>query len=505
MGKQERSNRHFQTEGDPKISRRSTYNCEVPLDVAVKLTTRCDSLFGPGDGHLDMSSDLLREFGSTEESPRRGVISQSPTNNASADEDDFGDFEEPENEENVTQTYRNSFPPLNAVNHLVDLEKGGTQPFSADQGHLQSSIHSSGTEVQDDPSDDDDWGDFTQQSVIFDADVEAVRQREEANRTLVDQRGHKEPTNILLHPATSTKAFTSTSPIPVITGANGEQGSQDLTNPRHQFSKDNSKRRVEAKNLEQSTIDDGPWVGFEAAEAAKHGLKLINALPSRTFNAAEASNLGPPPSNIPPPSILLPLITTIIGSLATNLKQFTPHQPLDQPSTLSQLRAILSTIRAAGRILAGRKLRWKRDNLLSQSMKIGPANSGKAGGMKLAGVDKAESRREDQEAAEALQVWKQQAGPFRSTIAALNGQLPESERFKIPEIADNMPIRQGKSSEGMVTAPKCCFLCGIKRDERVAKVDVDIEDSFGEWWVEHWGHDDCVAFWENHKNFLRQR
>ena len=199
------------------------------------------------------------------------------------------------------------------------------------------------------------------------------------------------------------------------------------------------------------------------------------------------------------------MIGTILGSLATNIKQITSYQLLDQPSTISQLRALLSTIGAAARVLAGRKLRWKRDNLLSQSMKIGPARSGKTGGMKLAGVDKAESRREDQEAAEVLQVWKQQAGPLRSTIAALNGQIPENERLKIPEIADSMLIQQGKPSEGMVTAPKCCFLCGIKRDERVAKVDFDVEDSFGEWWVEHWGHVDCVAFWENHKDFLRRR
>lgn len=125
--------------------------------------------------------------------------------------------------------------------------------------------------------------------------------------------------------------------------------------------------------------------------------------------------------------------------------------------------------------------------------------------MKLVGVDKAESWREDQEVAETLQVWKQQVGPLRSTVAALNGQMSASERFKIPEIAEHMSIRQGKPSEGVATAPKCCFLCGIRRDERVAKVDVDVEDSFGEFWVEHWGHIDCVEFWKNHKDFLQQR
>lgn len=153
--------------------------------------------------------------------------------------------------------------------------------------------------------------------------------------------------------------------------------------------------------------------------------------------------------------------------------------------------------------MAGRKLRWKRDNILSQSMKIGTA-SGKTSGMKLAGVDKAETRREDQEAAEALRAWKQQVGPLRSTISMISTHLPGSG-FSLPDIAEAMPIRVVKPSEGAVTAPKCCFLCGIKRDERVAKVDVDVEDSFGEWWREYWGHIDCVAFWENHKTSLRQR
>ncbi|KAL9134011.1 MAG: hypothetical protein Q9175_004807 [Cornicularia normoerica] len=455
-----------------------------------------------------MSSDLLKEFGSPEVNPWRGVASQSPATKASAAEDDFGDFEDPENGMNALYSHERISPRSNAVRYPVDSDWSGTQPQSMDRGYLQSYVHSSTSEVQDAPSNEDDWGDFSQQSVIFDADIEATWQKKEADGTFVDQHRPKEPTDILLHPTTNTKAFTPAPPVPAQTEANDSQGSLKLAKCRHHFLKDDFKRRVEAtksKDLEQPTIDGDPWVDFEAAEAARPMQKPPNTPPSHTLEVAEASIFGPPPSNIPPPSILLPVIATVLVSLATNLKTVTSHQSLDQPSTLSQLHPLLSTIRAAARILAGRKLRWKRDNILSQSMKIGPAHSGKRGGMKLAGVDKAESRREDQEAAEALQIWKQQAGPLRSTIATLNGQLPETERFKIPEIADSMPIRQGRPSEGMVTAPRCCFLCGIKRDERIAKVDVDVEDSFGEWWVEHWGHFDCVAFWENHKDLLRQR
>lgn len=453
-----------------------------------------------------MSSDLLKEFGSPEVKPSHGIASQDTANKASADEDDFGDFEGPENEDNVTLRPTPS-PHSNAVDNSVGSEWSGMQQTSADEGYSQSYSHPSTTEVQDAPSDNDDWGNSSQHSIIFDADVEAIRKKKEVDRTVVDQRRPNVSTNILLHPTAITKAPTPASSIPATTGANGSQASQEIRKARYE-SKDNSERNFEATkgtSLEQPTIDDEPWVDFEAEEAATPRSRLSNIPSSRTFKASKASNLGPPPSNIPPPSILLPVIATVLGSLATELKTLTSNQPLDKPSTLSQLRALLSTIRAAARILAGRKLRWKRDKLLSQSMKIGPAHSGKAGGMKLAGVDKAESRREDQEAAEALQVWKQQAGPLRSMTASLNGVLPETERFKISEIADNMPIRQGKPSEGMVTAPKCCFLCGIKRDERVMKVDIDVEDSFGEWWVEHWGHVDCVAFWEKHKDLLRQR
>ena len=453
-----------------------------------------------------MSSDLLKEFGSPDVDPWHGVASQNTANKASVDEDDFGDFEGPETEDNVTLRPSPS-PHSNAVEKSLGSEWSGMQATSADEGYSQSYNHSSTTEVQDTQSDDDDWGNFSQPSVMFDADVEAIRKKKEVDRTIVDQRRPKVSTNILLHPTTTAKGPTPASSIPATSRANGSKASQEIRKARYE-STDTSKRSFEATtatDLEQPTIADEPWVDFDAAEAAKPRSKLPNAPSSLAFKTSETSNLGPPPSNIPPPSILLPVIATVLGSLATELKTATSNQPLDKPSTVSQLRPLLSTIRAAARILAGRKLRWKRDKHLSQSMKIGPAHSGKAGGMKLAGVDKAESRREDQEAAEALQVWKQQAGPIRSIISTLNSALPETERFKISEIADNMPIRQGKPSEGMVTAPKCCFLCGIRRDERVAKVDFDVEDSFGEWWVEHWGHVDCVAFWEKYKDLLRQR
>ena len=451
-----------------------------------------------------MSSDLLKEFGNPEVSPWHGIASQSPAKEAIADEDDFGDFEDPENEENVSHFTGNPAPPSHNTKHPVALDWARAQPSS--RTHDYSQVHPPTTKFQDAPSPDDRWGDISKESVMFDADIEIMRKKKEVERTLMDQE--REAGDILSHPTNIRKHSTPAPSVSISTGVNSSKRLQEHSRARHESSRDESRGRIEAttaSNHEQPTIDDEPWVDFDATQAAQPGPNPSNTLPARPFMPTEVSNLGPPPSNIPPPSILLPIIANVLGSLPARLKTVTSAQRSDQPSTPSEIRALLSTIRAAARILAGRKLRWKRDTLLSQSMKIGPAHSGKAGGMKLVGVDKAESRREDQEAAETLQVWKQQVGPLRSTVATLNGQMAANERFKIPEIADNMPIRQGKPSEGVVTAPKCCFLCGIRRDERVAKVDVDVEDSFGEFWAEHWGHIDCVDFWKNHKDFLQQR
>ena len=453
-----------------------------------------------------MSSDLLKEFGSPGVSSWHGIASQSPAKEAIVDEDDFGDFEDPENEEIVSHFTGNPAPRSHNTKHPVASDLTRVQPSS--RTHEYSQVHPPTTKFQDAPSRDDRWGDISKESVMFDADIETMREKKEAKRTLMDQENLQEAGDVLLHPTSIPKHCTPASLIPIITGVNSRKRLQEHSRAGHESSRDDSRGRIgaiTASNYEQPTIDDEPWVDFDAAQAAQPGPNPSNTLTARPFLPTDVSNLGPPPSNVPPPSILFPIIANVLGSLPARLKTVTSAQGLDQPSISSEVRALLSTIRAAARILAGRKLRWKRDVLLSQSMKIGPAHSGKAGGMKLVGVDKAESRREDQEAAETLQVWKQQVGPLRSTVATFNRQMSANERFKIPEIADNMPIRQGKPSEGVVSAPKCCFLCGIRRDERVAKVDIDVEDSFGEFWAEHWGHIDCVELWKNHKDLLQHR
>ena len=66
-------------------------------------------------------------------------------------------------------------------------------------------------------------------------------------------------------------------------------------------------------------------------------------------------------------------------------------------------------------------------------------------------------------------------------------------------------MRVAKESEGGIVAVKQCVVCALKRNERASKVDGEVQDVFGEYWVEHWGHKTCVAFWKGHELELRSR
>lgn len=217
-----------------------------------------------------------------------------------------------------------------------------------------------------------------------------------------------------------------------------------------------------------------------------------------------------PPTNIPPPSVLLALFPPLFDLPQSTLFKAVANQPFSlknrifsDPATVEFLRAYLLIAVVAARLIAGRKLRWKRDTLLSQAMKIGPAAAGGKGGMKLTGVDKAEAAREDRESSDVVRVWREQLGRLRSAIAVANSSIKDaSAHLVIPEINEAMHV---KTQEGALTAPKPCIICGLKREERINKVDVQVEDSFGEWWVEHWGHRACRNFWFEHESKLKHR
>ena len=248
-------------------------------------------------------------------------------------------------------------------------------------------------------------------------------------------------------------------------------------------------------------------------ESSRNGIEVDawawDAFDSKPAPVPAPLTEAPPPTNIPPPSVLLEIFPQLFNLPQSTLFQAVANQPfalknriLSDPSTIDFLRAYILLATVSARIIAGRKLRWKRDTHLSQAMKIGPAVPHGKGGMKLTGVDKAEATREEREAADLVHIWREQVGRLRSAVAAANSSLrDQSALLVVPEITDTMTIK----TEGVLTAPKPCVLCGLKREERIPKVDFQVEDSFGEWWVEHWGHRACRNFWQEHESKLKQR
>ena len=405
-----------------------------------------------------MSSDLLGAFGvpaSNESSQVGSHERHSRVDLEDEEEDDFGDFEDVQKE----------FADLGVEDQAKDLKEAfdvvpstSKTPNDEHRGWSQSGQLSETT-----PSGHgEEWGSFAKEGVMFDVD-----QLEKG-------------------------------PVP---------------EPKKLTKKQQAYAPVETFNFDA----DDNWDPVDLAQAP---IVPVQQLPTATMAKSRMDTrsqapvvlrkhvLGPPPTNVPPPSVILTLITTLFQTLSIKIKEIVmqdrassnPYEALDE-SRIALLQKQISMTRSSARIIAGRKLRWKRDAMLSQSMKIGRAGQS---GMKLSSVDKNETRREDQEVSEAVHIWKKQIGPLRSIIAKVNIHLA-GEGLMIPDISDIIPIRQGKPGEGAVKSPKACFLCGINRDERVAKVDVWVEDSFGEWWVDHWGHLDCVEFWQSERGSLAQR
>ncbi len=389
-----------------------------------------------------MSLDLLQEFGDPSHddfiNPRASSSRHHVTNNASAEEDDFGDFAQPGTSYELEKdpAYDNphstfsltsplnrggllidtetakpspspspSFQELNAPlklaipldvskENVIDSEPKESTPVTAWPSFGRNRAKSFGNPLPFSPytEDDDGWGDFQEES-----HTETVRHGPSVEM--------------------APKAHLATN----------EEIKQDTS-------------LLDFKDsLETKTNLSGP-----AAPAAA----VTASIPPK---ALKNPTVGPSPSNIPPPSVLLSIVVTILEGLPDEIRDIVSSMGTslmndsfstnELPSEALQNKLAVTT--ASARILAGRKLRWKRDTHLTQRMSIGPANAGKAGGMKLTGVDRTESRREDQEATEVVRLWKQQLGGLKSQIAKLNGRQSEL-RLALPEYSDNMPIRVAK-------------------------------------------------------------
>ncbi|KAK8170138.1 hypothetical protein IWX90DRAFT_199225 [Phyllosticta citrichinensis] len=262
--------------------------------------------------------------------------------------------------------------------------------------------------------------------------------------------------------------------------------------------------------------DEDEWADFAETVAPKSassqpGLPAGITIPSTPNSPPDPLPNALPPTNIPPPFLLLGLFPPIFASAqSTVFKPLGAQAPpvrsqiLSHERTMRFLRSYLSIGIVAARIIAGRKLRWKRDGHLAQGMSIGPAGRAGGGGMKVVKLDRSEERREDSQVEEVVRAWREQVGRLRSLVVQMNSK-PGARLGTVPEVAETMAVRTAKEAEGGVPGIRPCALCGLKRNERVAKVDVEVEDSFGEWWVDGVSmHRACRNFWEGNKNGLKE-
>jgi hypothetical protein len=372
------------------------------------------------------------------------------------------------------------------VKHKVPTVKGSTKPSDPAVSVLFDLDDALADAVSE--PDEDDFGDF--ESVTIEKKASEALTME---FDLLGLDGSKAPA-----PVTATM---------VAPKAKDKQGAAD---------------RQRTSNSALAAIQDDDWDDFETTEPSlnqRHQATSVPAKPELPSDLSRREALPVPtmlpPTNIPPPAVLLSIFPSIIRSgqetLLDPLSKGNASQRqelLAHPATKMLLRKLLNIAIVLGRIIAGRKLRWKRDHFLAQGMRIGPASAGGRSGMKLAGVDKTELVKEDREVLDAVRAWKAQAGKLKAATtaaatAAVNGSttLPP-----VPDIAEQIPVRSLKVVEGGLVAPHACALCGLKREERVAKVDVDVNDSFNEWWLEGTSmHVECLQFWEDHKDRLRSR
>ncbi|KAH7162582.1 hypothetical protein B0J13DRAFT_536410 [Dactylonectria estremocensis] len=271
---------------------------------------------------------------------------------------------------------------------------------------------------------------------------------------------------------------------------------------------------VEAKPESYKDDDEGwgAWDDFPANDSKKANADPTPPPVSWGWDAVDnvqpakprISDDAPPPTNVPPPSVILSVFPDLLNTSDALFKPMSGQNAsikqriLSDPKAVEFLEAYVLLATTAARVIAGRKQRWHRDKILAKSMSISAAGSK---GMKLAGVDKTQSVREDREAADVAAVWRSQVGRLRSAVAAAKA-AGKASTLRVPEISETIPVHTAKS---VPTAPKACIICGLKREERVAKVDIEVEDSFGEWWADHWGHKTCKNFWIEHEQMLRQR
>jgi hypothetical protein len=248
------------------------------------------------------------------------------------------------------------------------------------------------------------------------------------------------------------------------------------------------------------------WDEFEddtSTVMPKATQKSSNILASSVESAAKASAIPKEPkrpTNVPPPAILLSLLPLSTADLISQI--------LSASTCIYTSSKLFAYHRVACRLIStpARTFRWRRDTILAQSMRISVAgkmtSSGGVGAMKLSSVNKGESAREEREAAEAVEVWNKNLHQFSKTLAGSGMKLPPGVRLRLSMDIGIKPLKGG----GAIQSTIICPLCGLKRNERtIGADDIDVEDIFGLYWLEDWGHVDCAEWWYRWKDDLSQR
>lgn len=360
--------------------------------------------------------------------------------------------------------------------------------------------------------DNDDFGDFeTWNAPVTNAPARSQAQAQSVAMDLLgleDEAARKEPPR-----SAQKRSPTQSKPTPQSTMTPAMSTPKTLQAQDDELWDDFEMTTSKPKNHRDSPLSaqdqDNSWADFNTSAPIAKSTASVQNIVTPTQAAQQL-----PPTNIPPPLQILTLFPPLFASAGETL--FGPISKLDtasrstllaHPATHQFLRAYLSSIAVLARIIAGRKFRWKRDQRLSQSMRIGPAAAGGKGGMKLAGLDKSEVAKEDREVLDTIRQYRAQIGKLRSAVASASAAPGLPKLPAVPDISETMPVKALKQSEGGITAREACALCGLKREERVVKLDDEgVQDSFGEWWLKDVSmHVQCHEFWTRESGKLKSR
>ncbi|KAF7122537.1 hypothetical protein CNMCM5793_000562 [Aspergillus hiratsukae] len=455
-----------------------------------------------------MSADLFAEFGYKAPSAPPSNVPGSQANSLIPDLDGLEDVVSSNPQTKVDQSSSSHEKQSQAPANQFALALNTDFPELQDYGDGSNVLFDATLEPMpdDDDDEDEDWGEFESAESATGQSQSAARPQQQ-DRLLGSQSGPKDAPTLL--DVMDTLSIADSKPPNTSRPAVG----QSIGKPRSHI-KAVAPIAVSDPTPDDSFEDWGEFIDGPPAEvkpvkfqrpsrsrspqakiAQARGAVLTS--PTFTMPGEKVSESQIRPTNIPPPSLLLELFPTLFEQLREeSTKARRGLQQEDQLETAASL--VLCTLKVVARVVAGRTLRWKRDTILSQSMRIGPARSGKPGGMKLSTVNKNESVKEQQKAVDVLTLWRDHAALFNSVIQA-------SGRQPIQAIAEHARVVTATAAQGAIKASHACALCGLKRDERLPKIDENVQDSFGEWWVEHWGHSECKELWEKNMGLLAQR